>query len=97
MEQFFENAEDNPRDENQRQRVSGIACIPLLLGSAKFETLTNSHHPFIVEDLSARNLVFHAHTIDYRGKEIANGINYLTKMLKEHEHPDVDPNEDDEE
>ena len=97
FEQSFENSQDNPRNENQRRFVSGAAHAPLLLGSAQFRTLTRMHHPLIVEELSARNCAFCARDIDYGGKEVANGVNYLTKRLKELEYPDVDPNEDDKE
>ena len=55
------------------------------------------HRPLIIEELYVSNCAFYTHTIDYRGKKVANGINYLTKMLKEYENPDVDPNECNEE
>ena len=62
--------------------MSGTECAPLLLGSTQFGTLTNAHHQLIMVELSVSNYGFHTHIIDYRGKEVANGINYLEKLLK---------------
>jgi len=49
LESSYEKGQDNPRNQNQRQRAAGVTLTPLLLGSVQFGILTSLHLPLVLE------------------------------------------------
>ena len=96
LDDTYNCAQKNLRTENQKQCVISVTHTSLLLGNIQFGILTNVHRLLVIEKLSIWNCAFYTCTIDYRLKEIPNGINYFIKILKEVEHLDVPPDKNNE-
>ena len=51
LEEAFDIAQNNPREENARQRMSGATCAPLLIGCVQFGSLTTIRTPIVRQEL----------------------------------------------
>ena len=80
FENSYEIGQSNPREENQRQQISGVTYTLLLLGSVKFGLLASLHLPHA--ELQIRECAFHTHEVDYLGKKTLNGVTALLNTLK---------------
>ena len=90
FENSYEIGQSNPREENQRQQISGVTYTPLLLGSVQFGLLASLCLPLTCRELQIRECVFCTHEVDYFGEKTLNGTTALLKTLKKHEHPTHD-------
>ena len=87
LENLYDASEENPRDENVREKVRGVTFTPLLLGHVQFGALTSIHLPLIHHELTIRNVTFCAHAIDTHNELTQIGISHFIKLLRKNEHP----------
>ena len=73
LEHIYEHAQDNPRECDHHELVSGVSYAPLLLGCAQFGNLISAHITLIHHELQSRGTDFHAHNVNSRGRSTLIG------------------------
>ena len=67
IEDKFDDAQLNPREEISIQNIRCITHTPLLIGCVQFGGLNSTHVPVMNQELAIRQHNFHAHEADHHG------------------------------
>ena len=82
LKHAFECAQENLKEKNQCELVSGVSRTPMLLRHTQAVNLIRACLPLTYYELQHRGTDFHTHGINFHGRNTPIGATSLIKKIK---------------